>query len=42
MAYGFGKPPQAIEGHFTEARKQILEKFVGCRLTPTIAVAQSI
>jgi hypothetical protein len=25
MAYGFGKPPQAIEGHFTEARKQVLE-----------------
>ncbi len=25
MAYGFGKPPQAIEGHFTEAKKQILE-----------------
>jgi hypothetical protein len=25
MAYGFGKPPQAIEGHFTEAKKRILE-----------------
>jgi hypothetical protein len=25
MAYGFGKPPQAIMGHFTEARKQVLE-----------------
>jgi hypothetical protein len=25
MAYVFGKPPQAIEGNFTEAKKQILE-----------------
>jgi hypothetical protein len=24
MAYGFGKPPQAIEAHFTEQRRQIL------------------
>jgi hypothetical protein len=25
MAYGFGKPPQAIEAHFREQRHQILE-----------------
>jgi hypothetical protein len=25
MAYGFGKPPQAIEAHFQERRHQILE-----------------
>jgi hypothetical protein len=25
MAYGFGKPPQAIEAHFQERKHQILE-----------------
>jgi hypothetical protein len=25
MAYAFGRPPQAIEGHFTGATKQVLE-----------------
>jgi hypothetical protein len=32
----FGKPPQAIMGHLTEARKQVLES-AGFRRIPMIA-----
>ena len=40
MAYAFGKPVQPLAGAFQEQRREVLE-VRWCRLTPTIAVAQS-